>query len=274
MQAWIKSIAVTAVLVVIAGAAFSWWAVQQTRYVPEFYQRATSGSNEGGRSAGRVVIDTTVERHPADTEQVVPQAWHATFTVNEINRWLANELPTSFPQLLAQGATDPRICIEDGRVLAAARYQTARFDLVISCELKVEMTAEPNTLALRVKHLRAGALPLPLSNFLRGISKEAAKGDVDIRWDNTQAGPIALVKVPSTHPRYVTSPVLVESVELVDGALVLSGNTGPLAYETFRPRGPLYQFVSYQPESLLRGSNHSDQANLLGEAESAATALR
>jgi len=274
MRGWIRHIAVAATIVVIAGAAFAWWAVRQTRYVPEFYQRATSRTDSGGPSAGRVVVDTKVDRHEADTDHVVPQAWHAIFTVEEINRWLAMELPTSFPQLLAQGATDPRICIEDGRVLAAARYKTKRFDLVISCELKVELTEEPNMLALRVKHLRAGALPLPLSSFLRGISKEAAKGDVDIRWDNTQAGPIALVKVPSTHPRYLTSPVLVESVELVDGALVLSGNTGPLAYETFRPRGPLYKFVSYKPESGTAGSNSSDQSPLVAEAESESTAVR
>ena len=111
--------------------------------------------------------------------------------------------------------------------------------------------------------------PWKLKPFLTGISKEAAKGDVDIRWDDTEAGPVALVKVPSEHPRYVTNPVLVESVQLVDGALVLAGNTGPLAFETFRPHGPLYQFVSYRP-----GENESDHADRISsnhDAESTGT---
>jgi hypothetical protein len=254
MRRWIKRTAMTAFAVLIAGTTLSWWAVRQTKHVPEFYQRATGVAKPGAPSTGRVLLDTNVDPLITDSDEPVVESWSAVFTVDEVNAWLTKELPTTFPQLLAKGATDPRICIQDGRVLAAARYKTKRFDLVISCELAVELTEEPNMLALRVKHLRAGALPIPLSSFLTGISKEAAKGDVDIRWDDTETGPVALVKVPSEHPRYVTNPVLVESVQLVDGALVLSGNTGPLAFQTFRPHGPLYKFVSYRP-----GENDSDQ---------------
>ncbi len=266
MRHWIKRIAVCALTVLAVGLAFSWWAVKQTRHVPEFYQRATSVDQVSKPMSGRVVMRThsgsgkSVSSTLTDDSLLVGKSplagksWTAVFTVEEINAWLSEELPTTFPQLLAKGATDPRICIEDGRVLAAARYKTQRLDLVISCELVVELTEEPNMLALRVKYLRAGALPIPLSSFLTGISKEAARGDVDIRWDDTESGPVALVKVPSEHPRYVTNPVLVESVSLVDGAMVLSGNTGPLAFETFRPLGPLYRFVSYRP-----GEKDSDQ---------------
>ncbi len=260
MRRWIQRIAISAGIVVVTGLGISWWAVRQTQYVPEFYQRATSTEATGPRSSGRVLIDTTVQPILSSSDAPIANSWSAIFTVEEVNAWLSKELPTTFPQLLAKGATDPRICIVDGKVLAAARYQTQRLDLVISCELAVELTEEPNMLALRVKHLRAGALPIPLTSFLTGISKEAAKGDVDIRWDETEAGPVALVKIPSDHPRYVTSPVLVESVQLADGALVLSGNTGPLAYETFTPAGPLYRFVSYRPaenDSVQSGAGSS-----------------
>lgn len=276
MRHWIKRIAVSTLIVVAIGLSFSWWAVRQTRHVPEFYQRATSIGQATMPASGRIVMQThsgsgmSLTDPDADSSALEGKSWNAVFTVKEINDWLSKELPTSFPQLLAQGATDPRICIEDGHVLAAARYKTQRLDLVISCELAVELTEEPNMLALRVKYLRAGALPIPLSSFLTGISKEAAKGDVDIRWDDTEAGPVALVKVPSEHPRYVTSPVLVESVDLVDGALVLSGNTGPLAFETFRPHGPFYRFVSYQP-----GENETDQsAGVSSSGKSESTLIR
>ena len=118
---------------------------------------------------------------------------------------------------------------------------------MISCELVVELTEQPNMLALHVTDLRAGALPLPLSKFRRGISAEAAKGGVDIRWDETESGPTALVNVPSEHPGYVRKPVIVESVQLLEGSLMLSGHTGPLAHESYSPLGPIYRFVSYQP---------------------------
>ncbi|MCH7478988.1 MAG: hypothetical protein IIA14_12930, partial [SAR324 cluster bacterium] len=150
-------------------------------------------------------------------------------------------------RLLAKGASEPRIVIEGDRVLAAVRYKNRHIDIVISCELEVELTEQPNMLALRVKDLKAGALPLPLSNFLKGISTEAAKSDLDIRWDVTDSGPVALLTVPSEHPRYVANPVVVESVQLVGRTLVLSGRTGPLAHESYHPQGPLYRFVSYRP---------------------------
>lgn len=268
MRRWKKRITVSALIVLTIGISLSWWAVKQTRHVPAFYQRATSAFDTSAPPTGRVVMETSVDSAQSPTDTPAIESWNAVFTVEEVNAWLADELPTSFPQLLARGATDPRICIENGRVLAAARYKTQRLDLVISCELAVELTEEPNMLALRVKHLRAGALPIPLTSFLTGISKEAAKGDVVIRWDDTESGPVALVKVPSQHPRYVTSPVLVESVKLINGALVLSGNTGPLAFETFRPHGPLYRFVSYRP-----GENNNDQSSRVSSRDNAESTM-
>ena len=244
MRRWFKRIAIALTLLMVISLAAAWWAVQQTQYVPEFYARATkTPSLESDRASRQLAVE--VEQLQVDAAMI--GSWHATFGDDEINAWLTEELPKKFPQLLAKGASDPRIIIEDDRVLAAVRYKNRRIDTVISCELEVELTEEPNMLALRVKHLKAGALPLPLSNFLKGISKEAGKGDIDVRWDVTDAGPIALVTVPSEHPRYVSNPVIVESVQLVDGALILSGHTGPLARESYRPLGSVYRFVSYRP---------------------------
>ncbi|MCG8650139.1 MAG: hypothetical protein MI861_09910, partial [Pirellulales bacterium] len=161
----------------------------------------------------------------------------------------AEELPNKFPRLLARGASDPRIVIEEDRILAAVRYKDRRIDTVISCEVRVALTEQPNMLALKVSGLKAGALPLPLNKFLKGISSEAAAGGIDVRWDMAEAGPIALVTVPSEHPRYVLSPVMVESVELANGRLKLSGHTGPSAQYSYHPQSPVYRFASYRHRS-------------------------
>lgn len=255
MRRWIKRIAIAITILVVLGLPAGWWAVQQTQHVPEFYARATETPS---LVTVRASQQLNVEMEQLQVDAATIGSWHATFGDDEINAWLTQELPKKFPQLLAKGASDPRIIIAEDRVLAAVRYKNRRIDTVISCELEVELTEEPNMLALRVKHLKAGALPLPLSNFLKGISKEAGKGDIDIRWDVTDAGPIALVTVPSEHPRYVSNPVIVESVRLVEGALVLSGHTGPLAREAYRPLGPVYRFVSYRP-----GENRQRQKSQL-----------
>lgn len=244
MHRWIHRVTVALAMLVAIGMVASWWAVEQTHYVPEFYTRATKPQHASVQPKSH---RPTTELQQVSADESETGVWNATFSDDEINAWLIEELPSKFPRLLAKGASEPRIVIEDNRVLAAARYKKGHLDIVISCELEVELTEQPNMLALRVKDLKAGALPLPLHNFLKGISSEAAKGDIDIRWDVTDAGPIALVTVPSEHPRYVASPVIVESVKLVDRTLILAGQAGPLAHESYRPRGPLYRFVSYRP---------------------------
>jgi hypothetical protein len=266
MRRWIHRIAIALTLLFVIGLIVSWWAVEQTQYVPEFYQRATKPQTAGSQRTRRPL---TTEIRQVSAGEPGAGVWNADFSDDEINAWLIEELPTKFPRLLAKGASEPRIVIEDDRVLAAVRYKNRSFDIVISCELEVELTEQANMLALRVKDLKAGALPLPLSNFLKGISKEAAKGDIDIRWDVTDSGPVALVTVPSEHPRYVDSPVIVESVQLVERTLVLAGHAGPLAHDFYRPQGPLYRFVSYRP-----GEKSNRQQQLSSKREPSPGKLR
>jgi len=250
MRVWIQRVSIVMASLVGISSLAAWWAVQQTQYVPEFYALATQEGSKPDLAASRK-LQADVERLQSDASRI--GTWLAAFTDDEINAWLSEELSRKFPRLDAWGASEPRIRIEDDRVLVAVRYQRGKIDTVVSCELQVELTEEPNMLAFRVQNLRAGALPLPLSKFLQGITKEAARGDIDVHWDMTQAGPIALVNVPSDEPRYALSPVVVESVLLIDGALMVSGHTGKLSRQTYRPQGPVYQFVSYQP-----GDNRND----------------
>ena len=245
MLRWtIRITASVLLLVIIVGLTGGWWALEQTQQVPEFYTRATESLPSSTVEASQH-LQQEVEQLQSDAAKI--GSWTATFSDDQINAWLIEELPKKFPQLLARGASEPRIVIENGRLLAAVRYRDRRIDTVISCQLSVELTEQPNMLALQVNHLKAGALPLPLNNFLKGITQEAAKGGVDIRWDGTESGPIALVTVPSEHPGYVRTPVIVESIQLADGNLILAGHTGPLAHELYSPLGPVYQFVSYRP---------------------------
>lgn len=267
MQRWIKRIGWMSLCAAVGAMAASWWAVDQTQHVPAFYARATERlpQPQTAEASRRLMAD--VERLQDDAAR--PGSWHAEFTDDRLNAWLIEELPKKFPRLLARGASEPRVVIEDGRMLAAARYKSSHIDTVISCELEVVLTEQPNMLALRVSDLRAGALRLPLNRFLKGISKEAAKGQVDVRWDLTEEGPVALLNIPGKHPDYVHEPVVVESVQLAEGRLLLAGHTGTLAREEFEPRGPVHRFVSYP-----YGSKRSRQGNLASESVESSEQLR
>lgn len=257
MKYWIFGIATAALVAVTATVCVSWWALERTRVVPDFYARATQRLPED--------LDSAIAKLEQDMVQLQGDAaqlgsWRAVFTDEQINAWLVQQLPREFPKLLPPGVTEPRIVIEDGRVLVAARFTNAHIDTVVSFEVKAALTEHANVLAVQVNNLRAGMLPLPLKRFLRGISQEAAKSNMEVRWDMDQDDPIALVTIPSDHPSYIHSPVIVESVYLAEGILALAGHTGAEARQSYRPRTPVYQLASTRVGRASRfGSNSITQ---------------
>ncbi len=266
MARWLKRIGWGLAGCAAVFAFASWWAVRQTRYVPDFYLRAANESPADAEAArGRLRAD--VEKLKADAAE--HGAWSAAFSDEEINAWLAEEVPKTLPRLLHSGGREPRILIEDGKVFAAARYQKDKMDTVISCEVEVELTEQPNVLAIRISKLRAGALPIPLEQFQKRITQELAKGEIDVQWDRTDSGPVALLKIPSERPEYVRTPVVVESVQLHNGHLVLAGNTGEHARQSFDPQGPVHRFVSYR-----QGDNRNRQAARARSSSESAKHLR
>lgn len=241
MKRWLLTIAVLLVVGLCVSGTVSWWALQRTRVVPDFYAQAAMRMPED--------LDSVIASLEHDVVQLQGDAaklgsWCAAFTDEQVNAWLVQQLPREFPDLLPRGVTDPRIVIDDGRVFAAARFKNQHIDTVVSFEVKAALTEQANVVAVRITNLRAGALPLPLSRFLRGISAEAAKSNMEVRWDMDQSEPVALVTIPSEHPGYKHTPVIVESLGLSDGLLSLAGHTGTEAFESFRPQGPIYQLAS------------------------------
>jgi len=252
MNRWLISLASLLVVGSIVSAAASWWALQRTRVVPDFYSQAALRMPKD--------LDSAIASLEKDVVQLQGDAarlgsWCAAFTDEQVNAWLVQQLPREFPNLLPRGVTEPRIVIEDGRVFAAARYKNQHIDTIVSFEVKAALTEQANVIAIQITNLRAGALPLPLSRFLRGISAEAAKSNMEVRWDMDQSEPIALVTVPSEHRSYKHTPVIVESVGLSAGLLSLAGHTGAEAFEAYQPRGPIYQLASARvgiPSALQR----------------------
>ncbi|MEM6779043.1 MAG: hypothetical protein AAF670_15405 [Planctomycetota bacterium] len=220
-----------------------WWLGAQTSHVPDFYSVALRQSDDDQRIA-RNEFHQDVQQLQNDASRL--GHWKANFDESQINAWLSDQLPEKYARWIARGARDPAIAIHDGQLKAAVRYTSSRIDTVISCDMDVSMTKEPNLLAIQLSNLRAGLLPLPIEPFIRRISLEAAMGDLEIRWDLTPEGPVALVKIPHEDESYVFQPVVIESVQLTEGELSLAGRTGDTATEKYQPRGPVHQFVRYR----------------------------
>lgn len=218
---------IMASLVVIAViAAMGVW--RTTRHVPEFYEAAVQASppNVPAEVEG---LREEVSQLREDASR--PGTWKAEFTDDQINAWLIQQLVVDYPSLLPQGVSDPRVVIREGRLLVAARFQNEHLDTVISVELTAELTPQPNVLALRFSNLKAGALPLPTGRLIDGLTREAAKRSVDIRWQPNEAGNVALVTIPSEHPNYPRKPVIVGSIRFAEGVLIIEGLTGKSAID-------------------------------------------
>ncbi len=241
MKRSIKTAFVIVAILAGVGGGSAWWAVRKTQQVPDFYVQAKKRM-----PADLAAASKELEHDVSELQGAVANlgSWQAVFSEEQINAWLVEQLPKEFPKVLPVGVADPRIVIEDDRVLAAATYKSKHIDTVVSFEIKVALTEHANVIALRIENLRAGSLPLPLQSFLRGISTEAAKGDIKVVWDMDEKGPVALVTVPSDHPRYKKTPVIVESFQLLSGQVLLAGHTGPEAWHVYRPRGVVYQLAS------------------------------
>jgi len=193
-----------------------------SRHEPQFYQQALRIEPELQREAGDELEQNVLELHSAAQAE---GRWEAVFTEAQINGWLAADLPEKFPHMLPAGTDQPRVSIDPRRIKIACRYQHGKVNTVISFDLSVNLTTEPNTLAIRVSKLRAGALPVPLKRFLDPITKAGADSDIALRWSQTDGDPVALVTVPHQHEDYSHREIYLETIEMRDGEIALAGRT-------------------------------------------------
>ena len=151
--------------------------------------------------------------------------WEAEFTEAQVNGWLVADLPDKFPNVLPSGTQEPRVAIDSEAIRVACQFDNGKFKTVISMALDVDLTTETNTLAVRVSKLRAGALPVPLKQFLDKISVAASRGDIPLKWRQIDGDPVALVTVPVAHEDYLHREIYVDALELREGAIYMAGHT-------------------------------------------------
>ena len=76
-----------------------------TQYVPDFYRRALDADAKEQEKAS----DEMLQRTAALVSDVkTKDRWQARFTAEQINGWLAWDLPRNYPQSLPESIRDPR----------------------------------------------------------------------------------------------------------------------------------------------------------------------
>jgi hypothetical protein len=195
-------------------------AYQATRQVPTFYREA-------------IVRDQATERQAADefgtrattlyNDTQTSGEWHALFSADQINSWLAVDLPEKHPGLLPDDIEQPRVAIAPGRLTLGFRTIHDGQSIIVSIDVGIYVV-ETDVVACRFYRARAGLLRLPLKQVLDEVVRVAARNDVPIRWEQVDGDPVALLSI--MQQREADAPVLqFDKIELLDGELYIAGRT-------------------------------------------------
>jgi hypothetical protein len=174
---------VAAIVVALGGIYFA------LKQPPNFYRQALAASPEAsGDNVERQALALHNQlRHSGAFELQLSQ--------EEINSWLATDLPAKFPTVLPSGVSDPRVAIDGKQLHLAVHYQRDGVDTVISLACEAWLTDQPNEVAIRFAAARAGLVPIPLSRFLAEISERAARAGLPLRWTDVNGAPTAIVRL-------------------------------------------------------------------------------
>jgi hypothetical protein len=214
--------------VATAAAIVAFLLYREATAVPEFYAQALTRPaparppKEAAAELEREVL--TVQNH---LQQAEP--WQLVLKEEDINAWVATELPEKMPRLLPKEVEDPRIVIRDERVYFACRHEKA-LGGVLSVVLEPRLTEERNELALRVQSVSLGRLPLPQAQYLEAVTKAAARSNLALRWEEHEGTAVAKVIVPDQYEDLRDRVVKIESLEVRDGELVIQGTSERAAH--------------------------------------------
>ena len=211
-------VAVLVTLLVTGGVV----AYRYTQRVPEFYEQALLLEPTRARATSREMVQqaTGLAR-----EARKPGDWQAIFTAEQINGWLAVDLVENHSGALPKEVAEPRVAIDPGTATVACRYSGPSFTSVLSLDVDLSL-AEANTVAIRLRRVRAGAMPLPISQVLEIFQTAARDLQWPVEWRQIDGDPVALISVPSVvkHEGRKVSLQL-ESLELRDGEIYIAGRS-------------------------------------------------
>ncbi len=222
MRKFLKYAGLVILGLVIAAIVGGVLVYQGARQEPEFYRRALVvdpvEEAEAGDELEKRVLDL---RNTAQT----PGQWEAEFTDVQVNGWLASDLPEKFPGSLPKEIADPRVEFTPGKAQMACRYTGSGVDAVLALAIELELSGEPNKVAVRIKSASVGMFPLPLDPWKERLSKAAEKSGLPLEWTEKDGDLVALVTLPRNHKEFKRADLLISDIQLRQGSVYLAGTT-------------------------------------------------
>ncbi len=191
---------------------------------PEFYQIALRQSPEVAKQKGAELESAMWAIYNAVLEQ---DQWGGEVTQEQINGWLATELPEKFPELLPEDViAKPRVSIGRGEISIAGRAKYYGISGIVVGKLDLFKTDQKNTFALRFRSIYAGIIPIPIKSFADQITKGLNQKGYQTRWTELEGDPLLTVVTPEEdlliHGLY---RVNIETIDIEKRRIIFSGTT-------------------------------------------------
>jgi hypothetical protein len=206
---------------------------------PGFYRRAALPPGPEREQHSREFFGTFIAFLEDLKER---REWHRTFTQDQINSFLDEDFVRSNfnKQVLPENVSDPRVVITEGGARLGFRYHVGRWSTVISIDMGVWLAdGEPNVVALELRGLRAGSLPVSAQSLLERLTEAADRNNIKVCWYRHNGNPVAVLRFQSDQPR---PTVLLQHLDLLPGQVVISGQSvepgGPVTPEEPKPAAP------------------------------------
>lgn len=151
--------------------------------------------------------------------------WEMACTQEEVNAWLAVDLPRNHPHAVPGRVLEPRVCLRPRLVEASARLAIAGLRPVVMVGLGVRLR-EPNQLGVTIEDARIGAIPLPHGPVLAEVRRRLDRLGMVTAVQRLDGRSVLVVYIPSTHESGGMSHWL-ESLSITDGGVAVAGRTLP-----------------------------------------------
>jgi hypothetical protein len=195
-----------------------------SQHVPEFYREALAAEPQAQAQAADTMFRKATSLNN-DVQRV--GQWQAVFTAEEINGWLAVELPRlarEQPDLLPTAVHDPRVAIDPDGVTVAARLDRGGFSSVVALKLDVYVS-EASSLVLRIRKVRVGAVPWSPRQVLDTVVEAARRAQRPVKLSHEGSDPIVLVPLSAFAREMPGKRLQVDTVKLESGKICVAGTT-------------------------------------------------
>lgn len=224
LPTWLRRIAWITLAIVIVGLVGAYSAYRATQWIPPFYDKQLGASRDELQQAGN-----QLERQLQQLQQqhVDARQWTSIFSEEEVNGWLAVNLPVKFPRLLPHTIREPRIELKAGNAHIACQYVSPKMTAVLSLQIDARATDQPNIVAIYLRDARIGAVPGLVQLAMDEIDSAAKRAGVQIEWVEDKGDQVALVTVPD-HVLDADHRFELQDVEIADGELKIAGTLVPV----------------------------------------------